>query len=144
MVQLGLRRGVGGVVTVDHHPTRMKHARQQLVQVSSLALCIFRGFLSKPPKRTSHCADEYVHRTHSWKGSFTQSTLIATLSASQSKGSDRLSLALATTHTPQVQVDRILLCECDHQADEATGLKTDNSGKFMADIDRVSGREGQK
>ena len=55
--------------------------------------------LPKPPKRKSHCADEYVHRTHSRNGPFTQATLIATLSASQNKGPDRLSLALATTHT---------------------------------------------
>ena len=71
------------------------------------------------------------------------STLIATLSASQNKGSDRPSLVLATTHTSQVQVDRTLLCECGHRADEPTGLKADNSGKFIADIERVSGREGR-
>ena len=30
----------------------------ELVQVSSVALCMFRGFLSKSPKHMSHCADE--------------------------------------------------------------------------------------
>jgi hypothetical protein len=42
------------------------------------------------------------------------------------------------------KVDRIWLCECDNRADEPIGLKVDNSGKFTAEIDRVSGREGQK
>ena len=42
------------------------------------------------------------------------------------------------------KADRILLCECDHRADEPIGLKADNSGKFITDIDRVRGREGQK
>ena len=42
------------------------------------------------------------------------------------------------------KVDRILLCEYDHRADEPIGLKADSSGKSIMDIDRVSGREGQK
>ena len=42
------------------------------------------------------------------------------------------------------KVDRILLCECDHRADEPISIKAGNSGKFTTDIDRVSGREGQK
>jgi len=46
--------------------------------------------------------------------------------------------------TGSLTVDGILLCECDHRADEPTGLKADNSIKFITDTDRVSGREGQK
>ena len=48
-------------------------------------------------------------------------------------------------HYRRGKADRILLCECDHRADEPMGLKADNSpGKFTTDIDRVSGQEGQK
>ena len=35
----------------------------------------------------------------------------------RTKGLEASVAALATTHIPQVQLDRVLFCECDHQAD---------------------------
>ena len=48
--------------------------------------------------------------------------------------------ACATTHIPQVQLDRVLLCECDHRADELIGLKVDVSGEFIAEFELVFGQ----
>ena len=43
----------------------------------------------------------------------------------------------ATTHIPQVQLDRVLLYECDHRADEFIGLKVDVPGEFITDFELV-------
>ena len=46
----------------------------------------------------------------------------------RTKGFETSVAALATcddTHFPQVQLDRVLFCECDHRADELIGLKVD-------------------
>ena len=47
-------------------------------------------------------------------------------------------------HYRRGKADRILLCECDHRANEPIDLKADNSGKVTTGINRVCGREGQK
>ena len=67
------------------------------------------------------------------------STLKATLFAppNQRLGTLLCSRACATTHIPQVQVDRVLLCECDHRADELIGLKVDVSGEFITEFELV-------
>jgi len=62
----------------------------------------------------------------------------------RSNASERLFAGVRRGNYRTDKVDRILLCECDNRADEPIGLKADNSGKFITDIDRVSGREGQK
>ena len=36
-----------------------------------------------------------------------------------------------------VQLDRVLLCECDHRADELIGLKVDVSGEFITEFELV-------
>jgi hypothetical protein len=35
------------------------------------------------------------------------------------------------------KVDHVLLCECDHRADELIGLKVDVSGELIADFELV-------
>ena len=65
------------------------------------------------------------------------SILTVPLSGSSTNGSERHFAACATTHIPQVQLDRVLLCECDHRADELIGLKVDVSGEFVAEFELV-------
>ena len=62
----------------------------------------------------------------------------------RSNASERLFAGVRRGNYRTDKDDRILLCECDNRADEPIGLKADNSGKFTTDIDRVSGRKGQK
>jgi hypothetical protein len=63
----------------------------------------------------------------------------------RSNASERLFAGVRRGNYRTDKADRILLCECDNRADEPIGLKADdNSGKFTTDINRVSGREGQK
>ena len=50
----------------------------------------------------------------------------------------------ATTHIPQVQLDRVLFYECDHRADELIGLKVDVSGEFIAEFELVFVQEPLK
>ena len=45
--------------------------------------------------------------------------------------------SLATTHIPQVQLDRVSFYECDHRADELIGLKVDVSGEFITEFELV-------
>ena len=42
---------------------------------------------------------------------------------------------------PGVQLDRVLLCECDHRADELIGLEVDVSGEFITEFELVSVQE---
>ena len=56
---------------------------------------------------------------------------------SPTNGSERHFVACATTHIPQVQLDRVLFYECDHRADELIGLKVDVSGEFIAEFELV-------
>ena len=35
------------------------------------------------------------------------------------------------------KADHVLLCECDHQADELIGLKVDVSGEFIMEFELV-------
>jgi hypothetical protein len=35
------------------------------------------------------------------------------------------------------KADHVLLCECDHRADELIGLKVDVSGELIADFELV-------
>ena len=53
----------------------------------------------------------------------------------RTNGSVRYFEACATTHIPQVQLDRVLLCECDHRADELIGLEVDVSGEFITEFE---------
>jgi len=62
----------------------------------------------------------------------------------RTNGSERYFAACATTHIPQVQLDRVLLCECDHRADELIGLKVDVSGEFIAEFELVFVQEPLK
>ena len=62
----------------------------------------------------------------------------------RTNGSERYFAACATTHIPQVQLDRVLLCECDHRADELIGLKVDVSGELIADFELVFVQEAKK
>ena len=55
----------------------------------------------------------------------------------RTKGFETSVAALATTHIPQVQLDRVLFCECDHRADELIGLKVDVSGEIITDFELV-------
>ena len=45
------------------------------------------------------------------------------------------------TPIPQVQLDRVLLYELDHRADEFIGLKADMRGKFVTDFELVYDQE---
>ena len=65
------------------------------------------------------------------------STLKATLFAPPNQGFETSVAALATTHIPQVQLDRVLFCECDHRADELIGPKVDVPGEFIAEFELV-------
>ena len=65
------------------------------------------------------------------------STLKATLFAPPNQGLGPSVAACATTHIPQVQLDRVLFCECDHRAGELIGLKVDVSGEFTAGFELV-------
>ena len=56
-------------------------------------------------------------------------------------GSERYFAACATTHIPQAQLDRVLLCECDHRPDELTGLEVGVSGEFITEFELVSVQE---
>ena len=42
------------------------------------------------------------------------------------------------------KVDHVLLCECDHRADELIGLKVDVSGELIADFELVFVQEALK
>ena len=53
------------------------------------------------------------------------------------KGFETSVAALATTHITQVQLDRVLFCECDHRAGELIGLQVDVSGEFTTDFELV-------
>ena len=50
----------------------------------------------------------------------------------------------ATTHIPQVQLDRVLFYECDHRVDELIGLEVGVSGEFTTDIELVFVQEALK
>ena len=65
------------------------------------------------------------------------SVLTVPLSDSPTNGSERHFAACATTHIPQVQLDRVLFYECDHRADELIGLKVDVLGELIADFELV-------
>ena len=43
----------------------------------------------------------------------------------------------AARHGARGKVDHVLLCECDHRADELIGLKVDVSGELIADFELV-------
>ena len=78
-----------------------------------------------------------MHRTSSSKRITHSSILIVPLSDSPTNGSERNFAACATTQISQVQLDRVLFCECDHRADELIGLKVDVSGELIADFELV-------
>ena len=65
------------------------------------------------------------------------SILIGLLSDSPTNGSERHFAACATTHIPQVQLDRVLFYECDHRAGELIGLKLDVPGEFITEFELV-------
>ena len=78
-----------------------------------------------------------MHRTNFSKRIIHSSILIVPLSDSPTNGPERHFAACATTHIPQVQLDRVLFYECDHRADELIGLKVDVSGEFIAEFELV-------
>ena len=41
------------------------------------------------------------------------------------------------------KIDHVLLCECDHRADELIGSKAGKLGTVLATIDRVCGRNNK-
>ena len=101
----------------------------------------FRDFASAS---AIHCAPEYAPRARSAKGYITHRHSRRPCLPLRSNASERLFAGVRRGNYRRDKVDRILLCECDHRANEPIGLKADNSSKFTTDIDCVSGREGQK
>ncbi len=55
----------------------------------------------------------------------------------RSNASERLFAGVRRGNYRTNKVDRILLCECDHRADELIGLKVDVSGEFTTDFELV-------
>ena len=78
-----------------------------------------------------------MHRNNFSQGIIHSSILIGPLSDSPTNGSERHFAACATTHIPQVQLDRVLFYECDHRADELIGLKLDVPGEFITEFELV-------
>ena len=46
-----------------------------------------------------------------------------------------MQLVRRRTFLRQVQLDRVLIYECEHRADELIGLKVDVSGEFITDFE---------
>ena len=86
------------------------------------------------PFHGDHSLPENVHRNNFSRRILHFSILTVPLSGSPTNGSERHFSAFATTHIPQVQLDRILFYKCDHRADELIGLKVDVSCEFIADF----------
>jgi hypothetical protein len=54
----------------------------------------------------------------------------------RTNGSERYFAACATTHIPQVQLDRVLFCELNHRADEMVAIEANTSDTLFTRIDR--------
>ena len=109
-------------------------------ELSSLRACsctqpvgLYRGFSST---RTLATLRKCIETTF-FKRIIHSSILTVPLSDSPTNGSERHFEACATTHIPQVQLDRVLFYECDHRADELIGLKVDVSGEFITEFELV-------
>ena len=86
-----------------------------------------------------------MHRTNFSKRVIHSSILIVPLSDSPTSGSERhFFAACATTHIPQVQLDRVLFYESDHRAGELIGLKIGVSGEFITEFELVFVQEALK
>ena len=99
------------------------------------AVGLFRGCSST---RTLATLRKCIETTFS-KRTIHSSIFIVPLSDSPTNGSER-HFALcshATTHIPQVQLNRVLFYECDHRADKLIGLKVDVSGEFITEFELV-------
>ena len=78
-----------------------------------------------------------MYRNNFSKRIIHSSILTVPLSDSPTNGSERHVAACATTHIPQVQLDRVLFYECDRRADELIGLKADVPGEFITEFELV-------
>ena len=96
-----------------------------------------RGSLSRLFFHTNTCHPQEMHRNNFSKRIIHSSILTVPLSDSPTNGSERHFAACATTHIPQVQLDRVLFYECDHRADELIGLKVGVSDEFTTDFELV-------
>ena len=56
----------------------------------------------------------------------------------RSNASDHLFTGVRRDKWRTDKVDRVLLCELNHQADELIGLEADNSGSFVVYFDRAA------
>ena len=54
----------------------------------------------------------------------------------RTNGSERYFAACATTHIPQVQLDRVLFCELNHRADEMVAIEANTPDTLSTRIDR--------
>ena len=95
------------------------------------------GSLSRLFLHTNTFHLQKIHRNNFFKRIIHSSILTVPLSDSPTNGSERHFAACATTHIPQVQLDRVLFYECDHRADELIGLKVDVSGEFITEFELV-------
>ena len=95
------------------------------------------GSLSRLFLHTNICHLQKIHRNIFFKRIIHSSILTVPLFDSPTNGSERYFAACATTHIPQVQLDRVLFYECDHRADELIGLKVDVAGEFITEFELV-------
>ena len=102
------------------------------------------GSLSRLLFHTDTCHPQKMHRNNFSRRIIHSSILTVPLSDSPTNGSERHFSACATTHIPQVQLDRVLFYEYDHRADELIGLKVDVSGEFNTDFELVFVQEALK
>ena len=95
------------------------------------------GSLSRLFLHTNTFHLQKIHRNNFFKRTIHSSILTVPLSDSPTNGSERHFAACATTHIPQVQLDRVLFYECDRRADKLIGLKVDVSGEFITEFELV-------
>ena len=96
--------------------------------------------LSRLPFHGSQSPPEDVHRNSFFQKDRSPTrhsqSLCLTLQPT-ARNATRHFAACATRHIPQVQLDRVLLYECEHRADELIGLKVDVSGEFITEFELV-------
>ena len=81
------------------------------------------GSFSGLRKRKNHCAPEYAPRARSPIGQITDRHSWRFCLPLRSNASEGLFAGVRRGNYRTDKVDRILLCECDHRADEPIGLK---------------------
>ena len=129
---------VGRVVSVDRHDgERMRltknSARYEHVLAHDLWVSIETALAQEQFAPRETASKPLFQNDHSLLD--TQSRL--SLHSPNQRLGTSLCSPCATTHIPQVQLDRVLFCECDHRADKLIGLKVDVSGEFITEFELV-------